>query len=644
MSESNDNKFINAEINPISQNGFTSQFMIDSYSSGFKNQNRKVTDEAKKKRNEYEFIDGSYLTVAEAKFRRKTKKSKGGKSGKTSDFPISGISAATELKPSDSRKNFADLYLSSKMKKNNKNEKKQKKQQKPAAIKPARSAKEFYGYSELEAILKADDSIINDPDKGILEWADSVLNPEKILNFSNFELYADNNNDIDEDGDEKESEIFDVSENDDQDDEEEGYIPSKTNQQHRVGVCPKCSSTQKLINFVWECECSAAKSEEDISEKFFGIVNDWTQNSVYYGSPQGGKTYGNTNVATEKQKNVYPFNASKNKKNSNRGKIYEKKNLHYPRVRKDINILTNQLEAVSINQPPTTTTSQPKNKPSFLQTLRLQRPSIMAPSRSSPPNKKPILRSLLQDDPTWAMPNSINFSPPTTFYDLIYETDDSSSIHRKNYAEVLGLTQQSSAKNAASADDAPLLRALLTKPSKATAPKITTTQTFQFNEDSESPSTSEFRKLKAELEQEKVHRMAVEGKVAALEMKFSQCLSLIENTLPNITERLQNISLTCDHINNICENTKAEKQSAMDELAAAKEKIEKLEKEHAKFQQQKISFKGGDSKTAKATVSIMKDDSKNVEFINEMEKELLNELIANDTDDDDKDSEYSFVY
>uniref|UniRef100_A0A914YSD5 Uncharacterized protein n=1 Tax=Panagrolaimus superbus TaxID=310955 RepID=A0A914YSD5_9BILA len=377
----------------------------------------------------------------------------GGKNVKALDFPIfiagggGNIGDAKSSDPQKSSRPLAELIKTAAKKKKKRNGKKPK----IAATKNAKTSNEFYGYSELEAILKADDSIINDPDKGILEWADSVLNPSKFYNFSAAELLTDN-----DDGEESDV-IDDVLE--DEDDEDEGYIPFKAaNPQHRIGVCPKCSSTQTLINFVWECECTKAR---DISDSFFGIVNDWTQNPIYHGNFQNGKKNGNFHAPT--------FNASKNKKNFSRGKIYEKKNV-YQRGKKDINILTNKFEAVSLNQSKT---------PSNLQNLLLQPSSHPAPpsSRSSPPNKKPILRSLLQDDPIWALPNSINFAPPTTLYDLITESDDYSTIQHKDYVEALGLKQKSSSGKIDSID-APILRALLSKPPKI-APKSTSTQTFK---------------------------------------------------------------------------------------------------------------------------------------------------------------------
>uniref|UniRef100_A0A914QEV4 Uncharacterized protein n=1 Tax=Panagrolaimus davidi TaxID=227884 RepID=A0A914QEV4_9BILA len=586
-----------AKINPTNKLIGYGDLQLMANLSGHKNSGiRNAINEAKKKRNEYEFINGSYLTPSELKIRRKTKKSKGGKNIRITDFPIS----AAEIKTPENQKSILEQILfAPKKKKNQKNALKKR-----AALKTKKAFNGIYGYSELEEILKADDSIIDNPNRDILEWADSILNPDEIYNFAD-ELSTDK----------EDEEDFEVS-----DEDEIEYIPSKS--QNRVGICPKCSSTKTLVNFVWECQCLKKKQplKWDISDNFYNIVNDWANT----------KNFENNKRSNKYEKQSYASAA--------KSKIYEKKKVHRGR---NINFLTNQLEAVTLNE-------------------------ILKGK------KKPILRSLLEDDETLGLSNSSNYTQATTFYDLIHESESPFSTNYNDFD-----LQYPRALKPAKSDEFPLLHNLLTTPSTPSA-SITRTQTsrsIQTNPSSESPTTSEFNNLKAELEKEKIHRMAVEAKVAALEMKFSQCLSLLEDTVPSLTAKLENISLTCNHFNVICETAKAEKFSALEELNAAKERISKLENKGLSFMErykkkypseickeelneakERISENEGLtfterykkkylSEISEVTTPLLKDDSKNVEEEKEEEEETkLEELNAKTNDDDDIDSQYSFVF
>uniref|UniRef100_A0A914QID8 Uncharacterized protein n=1 Tax=Panagrolaimus davidi TaxID=227884 RepID=A0A914QID8_9BILA len=230
--------------------------------------------------------------------------------------------------------------------------------------------------------------------------------------------------------------------------------------------------------------------------------------------------------------------------------------------------------------------------------------------------------------------NFSNYTQPKSFYDLIHESESPFSTNYNDFD-----LQYPRALKSTKSDELPLLHNLLTTPSSPST-LITRTQTsrsIQTNPFSESPTASEFNDLKAELEKEKIHRMAVEAKVAALEMKFSQCLTLLEDTVPSLTAKLENISLTCDRLNVICETAKAEKLSALEELNAAKERISKLENKGSSFMER--YKKKYPSEISEVTTPLMKDDSKNVE-----EEIKLQELNAKTNDDDDIDSEYAFVF
>uniref|UniRef100_A0AC35GJL7 Uncharacterized protein n=1 Tax=Panagrolaimus sp. PS1159 TaxID=55785 RepID=A0AC35GJL7_9BILA len=209
------------KINPPNKSVTFEDLQLTSISNINKNSGiRNAINEAKKKRNEYEFINGSYLTPSELKVRRKTKKSKGGNNIRITDFSIS----SAETKTLENQKSILEQILfTPKKKKNRKNVLKKR-----AASKSKKDVNGIYGYSELEEILKADDSIIDNPNRGILEWADSILNPDEIYNFAD-ELSTDKEEEEDEEDFEVSDEEYDIE-----------YIPSKA--QKRVGICPKCSS------------------------------------------------------------------------------------------------------------------------------------------------------------------------------------------------------------------------------------------------------------------------------------------------------------------------------------------------------------------------------------------------------------------
>uniref|UniRef100_A0A914QV60 Uncharacterized protein n=1 Tax=Panagrolaimus davidi TaxID=227884 RepID=A0A914QV60_9BILA len=107
-------------------------------------------------------------------------------------------------------------------------------------------------------------------------------------------------------------------------------------------------------------------------------------------------------------------------------KFYEKKKVHRGR---NINLLTNQLEAVTFNE-----TSKGK--------------------------KKPILRSFLEDDETLGLSNSSNYTQSISFYDLIHESKSPFSTNYNGFD-----LQYPGASKPTKSVEFPLLHNLLSTPS-----------------------------------------------------------------------------------------------------------------------------------------------------------------------------------